>query len=167
YVSTSCSQVAAIDPATGETKWKYDPGTWKKGTPTNLGFVHRGVAHWTDGKEARVFIGTGDSQLIALDAKDGTPCKDFGEEGRVDLTKGMRRPVDKKFYAVTSAPVVCRDVVIVGSSIWDFPLKKETPPGDVRGFDVKTGKQLWCFQSVPQKGEVGNETWLNDSWKYT
>jgi len=167
YTSTSFCQVAAIDPATGKTRWKYDPGTRNKGTPTNLGFVHRGVAHWSDGKEARLFLGTGDGLLIALDAKTGKPCPDFGDAGRVDLTKGLRRPVDPKHYAVTSAPVVCRDVVVVGSSIVDFPMTKESPPGDVRGFDARSGKPAWTFHSVPQKGEVGNETWENDSWRYT
>lgn len=167
YTSTSFCQVAAIDPATGKTRWKYDPQTHKKGQPTNLGFVHRGVAYWSDGKDARIFLGTADAQLLALDAKTGKPCEDFGTRGQVDLTQGLRRPVERKFYAVTSAPVICKDVVIVGSSVWDFPLKKEAPPGDVRGFDPRTGKQLWTFHSVPQQGEVGNDSWKGDSWKYT
>src|SRR5262249_1855346 len=104
YTSTSFCQVAALDPATAKTQWKFDPGTYKKGTPTNLGFVHRGVAYWSDSKESRLFLGTGDALLIALNAKTGEPCKDFGEDSRVDLTRGLRREVDRKYYAVTSAP---------------------------------------------------------------
>jgi quinoprotein glucose dehydrogenase len=167
YTSTSFSQVAAIDAATGETKWVYDPASYKDGTPTNLGFVNRGVAYWTDGKEERIYIATGNSHLIAVNAKDGKPCTDFGKDGKVDLTKGLRREVNRKLYSVTSAPLVCRDVVIVGSSISDMPPTKEMPPGDVRGFDAKTGKQVWTFQTIPQAGEVGNDTWEKESWKYT
>jgi quinoprotein glucose dehydrogenase len=168
YTSTSFAQIAAIDPATGETKWVYDPGSHKDGMPTNLGFVNRGVAYWTGGKdEERIFVATGNAHLVAVSAKDGKPCADFGKDGKVDLTKGLRRAVDRKLYSVTSAPLVCRDVVIVGSSISDLPPNKEMPPGDVRGFDPKTGKQLWTFQTVPQAGEVGVETWEKESWKYT
>ncbi len=167
YTSTSFSQAAAIDPITGKSKWVYDPETWKTGRPTNLGFVHRGLAYWSDGKEERLFLGTGDAFLIALDARTGKPCPDFGTKGRIDLTQGLHRKVDRSQYAVTSPPVVCRDVVIVGSSINDLPPRKESPPGDVRGFDPRSGKLLWTFHTVPQKGEPGVETWEGDSWKYT
>jgi glucose dehydrogenase len=167
YTSTSFSQVAAIDPVTGKTKWVHDPETWKGGRPTNLGFVHRGVAYWRNDRGGRIFIGTGDAYLIALDARTGKPVGGFGQKGRVDLTKGLRRTVDRKLYAVTSPPLVCRNVVIVGSSIFDLPPGKTMPPGDVRGFDAETGKLLWTFHTVPQKGETGNDTWGKDSWKYT
>ncbi len=168
YVCTSCCQIMALDPATGDVKWLYDPGSHKDGMPTNLGFVTRGVAYWTDGKDdERIFLGTGNSKLIAVNAKDGKPCADFGKDGKVDLTEGLHRKVDPKLYAVTSPPLVCRDVVIVGSSISDAPPSKEMPPGDVRGFDPKTGKQLWTFQTVPQGDDFGVDTWKNESWKYT
>jgi quinoprotein glucose dehydrogenase len=167
YTSTSYAQVAALDPTTGKPKWVYDPESYKDGRPTNLGFVHRGVAYWSDDKDERIFVATGNSYLIAVDAKTGKPYPDFGEKGRIDLTKGLSRPVERKLYAVTSPPVVCRDVVVVGSSIFDLPPKKEMPPGDVRGFDARTGKLLWTFRAVPFKGEFGNETWENDSWQYT
>jgi quinoprotein glucose dehydrogenase len=167
YTSTSYAQVAALDPTTGKAKWVYDPESYKDGRPTNLGFVHRGVAYWSDDKDERIFVATGNSYLIAVDAKTGKPCEDFGEKGRIDLTKGLSRPVERKLYAVTSPPVVCRDVIVVGSSIFDLPPKKGMPPGDVRGFDARTGKLLWTFRAVPFKGEFGNETWENDSWQYT
>jgi len=167
YTSTSLCQAAAIDPATGKTKWVHDPETWKFGRPTNLGFVHRGLAYWTDGKEERLFLGTGDAFLLGLDARTGKPCSDFGDKGRVDLTKGLHRKVDRKQYAVTSPPLICRDVVIVGSSINDVPESKEMPPGDVRGFDPRSGKCLWTFHTVPRKDQPGVETWQDDSWKYT
>ena len=167
YVSTSLSQVAAINAQTGETIWVYDPETYKAGRPTNLGFLHRGVAYWTDGKEERILIGTGDAYLIALDAKTGKPIGSFGENGKVNLAKAIPRAVNSRNYAVTSPPLICRDVVIVGSSISDGPTTREMPRGDVQAFDVRTGKPAWIFHTVPQEGEFGVETWENESWKYT
>ena len=163
YVSTSLSQVAAIDAATGQTRWVHDPKVWMLGTPSNLGWVHRGVAYWTDGREERIFIGTGNAYLIALDARTGTPITSFGKDGRIDLTEGLGRLVDRLWYSVTSPPVVVRDVVVVGASISDFPIRSDMPPGHVRGFDARTGRQRWIFHSIPQQGEVGNETWERKS----
>ncbi len=167
YTATSLSQVAAINAETGKTVWTYDPQSYKTGRPTNLGFLHRGVAYWTDGKQERILIGTADAYLVALDAKTGKPMADFGENGKVNLTKAIPLAANARNYAVTSPPVICRDVVIVGSSISDGPTTKEMPRGDVQAFDVRTGKPLWIFHTVAQKGEFGNETWENDSWQYT
>jgi quinoprotein glucose dehydrogenase len=167
YVSTSLSQVAAIDAATGETKWVYDPETWKNGTPSNNGFVHRGVAYWADGNDQRILFGTGDGYLICLNAQTGKPISTFGQQGRIDLTQGLGRPVDRRLYGVSSPPIICRDVVVMGSKVHDYPLAEEMPPGDVRGFDVRTGKQQWLFRAVPSEGEFGNETWDQGSWKTT
>ena len=167
YVSTSMSQVAAIDARTGQTRWIYDPETWKNGTPSNNGFVHRGVAYWADGDDRRVLIGTGDGYLICLNAQTGKPISTFGQQGRFDLTQGLGRPVDRRLYGVSSPPIICRDVVVMGSKVHDYPLAKEMPPGDVRGFDVRTGKQLWQFRSIPGEGQFGNETWDEGSWKTT
>jgi quinoprotein glucose dehydrogenase len=167
YTSTSLSQVAAIDARTGQMLWVYDPESYTQGSPPNLGFVHRGVAYWADGETQRIFIGTGDAQLIALDATTGQPVPEFGVHGRIDLTQGLRRPVDRALYSVTSPPVICRDVVIVGASILDYPRAHAMPPGDVRGFDVRTGQQRWVFHAVPQGDEPGVQTWENDSWQHT
>ena len=172
YTSTAMSQVAAIDAATGETIWSYDPRTWEDGTPANVGFVHRGVAYWEEGDDRRILYATGDAYLIALDAGTGEPIADFGENGRVDLTKGLRRPIDRSLYAVSSPPVVVRGVVVVGATVLDsfavFRMPDAAmPPGDVRGFDVRTGEQKWVFQTIPQEGEFGNETWQDESWKTT
>jgi quinoprotein glucose dehydrogenase len=166
YVSTSLSQVAAIDAATGKTNWVYDPKSYETGQPTNLGFLHRGVAYWTDGKAERIFIGTSDAYLIAIDAKTGQPVAGFGENGRVNLTKAIPLAVNARNYAVSSPPMVCRDVVMVGASINDGPTKKEAPRGDIQAFDVRTGKPAWIFHRSAA-GEFGNETWEDDSWKYT
>ncbi|MFZ0590515.1 MAG: pyrroloquinoline quinone-dependent dehydrogenase [Bryobacteraceae bacterium] len=167
YVSTSLSQVAAIDAETGKTRWVYDPETWKNGTPSNNGFVHRGVAYWADGNDRRILFGTGDGYLICLKAQTGKPIFTFGQEGRIDLTQGLDRPVDRHLYGVSSPPIICRDIVVMGSKVNDVPLVPEMPPGDVRGFDVRTGKQQWIFHAIPRQGEFGNETWKGDSWKTT
>ena len=126
--------------------------------------------------EARVIAVVG-STLVALDASTGERYDDFGDGGEVDLTQGYDRGAVAGF-AWRSAPVVVNDVVVVGSAMTDIvnetmPARKEMPPGDVRGFDVRTGEQLWIFHTVPQEGEVGNETWLTGpnedraSWEYT
>jgi quinoprotein glucose dehydrogenase len=167
YVSTSLSQVAAINAATGKTQWIYEPETWKNGTPSNNGFVHRGVAYWADGDDQRILFGTGDGYLICLNAQTGTPIRTFGHEGRIDLTQGLGRIVDRHLYGVSSPPIICRDVVVMGSKVNDVPLAAEMPPGDVRGFDVRTGKQQWIFHAIPKQGEFGNETWKDGSWKTT
>ena len=167
YVSTSLSQVAAIDAATGNTLWVYDPETWKNGTPSNNGFVHRGVAYWAGGDDQRILFGTGDGYLICLNAQTGKPIPTFGQQGRIDLTQGLGRAVDRRLYGVSSPPIICRDVVVMGSKVHDYPLANEMPPGDVRGFDVRTGKQLWQFRSIPVEGEFGNQTWNEGSWKTT
>lgn len=167
YISTSLSQVAALDAATGQVKWIYDPETWKNGTPSNNGFVHRGVAYWADGDDRRIVFGTGDGYLICLNAQTGRPIASFGQNGRIDLTQGLGRSVNRAHYGVSSPPVICRDVVVMGSKVHDIPLSAAMPPGDVRGFDVRTGKQLWQFRAVPGEGEFGNETWADGSWKTT
>ena len=167
YTSTSISQVAAIDGATGETLWVFNPKAYEAGRPTNLGFVHRGVAYWTDGAQERLYLAAHDAFLYAIDAKTGKAVSEFGEGGRVNLAEAIPRAAAPRNYTMTSPPVVCRDVVIVGSSISDGPQNKEAPRGDVQAFDVRTGKPAWIFHSVPQEGEFGVETWEDDSWKYT
>lgn len=166
YVSTSLSQVAAIDAASGRTLWVHDPEVWRAGTPVNRGWLHRGVAYWAGGgRRGRVFHASGNGWLIALDAATGRPVAGFGDGGRVDLTAGLGRPVERALYSATSPPVVVGDVVIVGSSIHDGEWRLPMPPGHVRGFDARTGRRRWIFHTVPQAGELGHETWRDGSWR--
>ena len=168
YTSTSLGHVAAINAATGKTLWVFDTRTYADGRPTNLGFNHRGVAYWSDGKgKSRIFMPTNNAYLWALDANTGKPVQDFGDAGRVDLTLGLGRPIERKFYSVISAPTVIADVVVVGSSIMDGPKNKEMPPGHVRAFDPLTGEQVWTFNTIPQGPEFGSDTWEDESWRYT
>lgn len=167
YVSTAMSQVAAIDAASGKTLWVYDPGTWRSGRTTSKGFLHRGVAYWSEGDDRRVLIGTGDARLIALDARNGQPVRSFGLDGEIDLRRiGLQRPVDatpSDLYGCTSPPLICRDTVVIGSYIHDRAIQALMPPGDVRGFDVRSGELKWAFHTVPLPGEDGYDTWLNGS----
>ena len=171
YVSTGLGSIAALDAATGEVVWSDDP-------PPAGGSPVRGVAHWRDpaGPDARVIAVVG-PHLVVLNARTGERYRDFGDGGAVDLRQGYdRRGVDG--YTWRSAPLVVNGVVIVGSYINDFlsavqPTTKAGSPGDVRGYDVRTGEQLWIFHTIPQEGEFGNETWGTDpnedrpSWEYS
>jgi quinoprotein glucose dehydrogenase len=167
YTSTSLSQVAAIDAATGETKWVFDPKVYENGLgiPANDGWLHRGVAYWKNGDDERIIMLTAFAQMIALDAKTGQPVKSFGTDGRVDLAQGLRRPVDREYYTMSSPAVIVRNVIVIGSSVMDWWGRRPSPPGDVRGFDAATGRLLWTFHTVAQGEEPGVETWEKDSWK--
>ncbi len=168
YTSTSGSQAAAIDAETGETLWVYDPRSWASGRPPNNGFLHRGVAAWSDGPGGplRLFLATGDARLIALDAATGRPVNGFGAGGTVDLRAGIPRLDGTTIqYGMTSPPAICGDVVIVGSSIHDGEITPPSPPGDVRGYDARTGERRWTFHTIPRAGEAGVETWENESWR--
>jgi quinoprotein glucose dehydrogenase len=163
----------AVDAATGETLetlWMYRFDEGERGTlavRTN----NRGLAYWSDGKgDDRILLISPGYQLLALNAKNGTPISGFGKAGVVDLTEGLDRPVVKNGAIGASSPaIVIRDTVVVGAALLTgtAPASKENVPGYVRGFDVRTGKRIWTFHTIAQPGEFGNETWENESWKYT
>jgi quinoprotein glucose dehydrogenase len=167
YTVTSLGIFAAIDAATGQTIWQYDPETWKAGRPANVGFVKRGLAYWTDGTNERILAGTHDAYLVSIDAKTGRLDPAFGTGGRADLVDRLAFVQRVGNYAVTSAPAVVRNVVIVGASIADNAPNKEHVRGDISGYDVRSGKRLWTFRSVPQPGELGHDTWEGNSAEFT
>ena len=170
YVSTPYNRVIALDAESGKELWSYDPKAYEDGQPPNgTGFVHRGIAAWRDaspgqGGQTRIFLNSR-WRLLALDAKTGEPITSFGDKGVVDLTQGLRREVNRKHYTNTSPPVVYKNLVILGNGVGDRLAYKGDPPGDVRAFDARTGKQVWRFNTVPAQGEPGNETWERESWK--
>jgi quinoprotein glucose dehydrogenase len=171
FLSTSYNRVVALDANTGRELWAYDPKVYLTGQPPNgTGFVHRGVATWTDGRQRRIFMNSR-WNLIALDAATGKPIHGFGDTGVVDLTKELGRngkPVNKLHYTQTSPPVVWRNLVIVGNGVADRLVYPNDPPGDVQAFDVKSGRRVWSFSPVPRNArDEAAETWMNESWKTT
>src|SRR5260370_32702095 len=106
-------------------------------------------------------------RMISLDAETGQPVASFGDNGVVTLTNGLRWEVNPKQYTNTSPPVIYKDLVIVGNGVADRLVFKKDPPGDVRAFPAKTGKLAWPFHTVPQKGELGNETLGDGSADFT
>ncbi len=130
-------------------------------------FIIGDLEYWTDGTEERLVIATGGRQLVSVDAKTGIPDSKFGNAGQVDLSYDLGRKISPGDISHTAPVIVCRDTIIVGSIINDFITTKEAPPGHIRGYDIRTGKLRWRFNSIPQEGEFGVETWENDSWKYT
>jgi quinoprotein glucose dehydrogenase len=150
------NEVIALDPGTGAQKWRYDPKVSNSQRPGNR-YNCRGVAYWVDGQAAegaacrsRIFMGTNDVRVIALDAKTGVPCADFGDNGevKIDIGKELVWPGE---FQITSAPVVSRGVVVVGSSISDN-VRADAPLGLVRAFDARTGRPRWSFDPLVHDG---------------
>lgn len=168
--STAMSQVAALDPLSGRTVWRFDPESWKRGPTTTKGFVHRGVAVWGKGRSARVILATGDGRLMALALHTGKPIASFGAGGQVDLRRvGMVRPVPDEpgIYGVTSPPLVAGNTIVIGSYIDDRADGRLMPRGDIRAFDARTGKLKWVFHTIPLDGEFGADTWKDGSNRTT
>jgi quinoprotein glucose dehydrogenase len=155
YAYTPTQKVIALDAATGKLKWKFDSGI--HGTQPA-----RGLAWWAgkDG-EQRLFAGVM-NYLYCLDPATGKPIPDFGENGRIDLRKGLREPYQEQSIALTSPGVVYQDLIIVGGRV---PETHPAPPGDIRAFDVRTGALRWTFHTIPRPGEPGYATWPPDAWK--
>lgn len=167
YVPSSFGRVVALDAASGEEKWAFDTEAWSSGRPANLGYNSRGVGYWSSEDKQRIFFATNDANLWSIDALTGLPDSSFGDGGKIDLSLGLGREIDKRQYGVVSPPLVTNDIVVVNSIINDGPTTKEMPPGNVRGFDPRTGDIVWMFETIPQAGAFGNETWENGSWEYT
>ena len=169
YLVTPYNRVVALDPVTGAERWSYDPEAYKAGQPPNgTGFVHRGLALWKNPKSGKyvVFLNTR-ATLLALDGTTGKLMSGFGKDGKVDLLVGLRWKVDPKQYTNTSPPVVYQNLVIVGNGVGDRLMYTRDPPGDVRAYDVQTGKEVWDFHTVPWTGEFGADTWKDNSNEYT
>jgi quinoprotein glucose dehydrogenase len=171
YVNTPASVGAAYDARTGVPKWIYNPKSYEAGTTTmTLRWNQRGVAYWRSGDDERVYWGTGDGYLVAVNAKTGRPIPGFGNNGKVDLMEGLPRAKrgDRDYlnaltYSVQSPPIVVRDLVITPAAISSLVRFKEQIPGWIRAFDARTGAMRWTFQTIPPKGEFGSETWADGS----
>jgi quinoprotein glucose dehydrogenase len=170
YLSTPSSRVIALEAATGREVWTFDP---QDGKPIREFNAHRGVAYWEAAADAggpcgrRILLGTVDGRLFGLDAATGKPCAGFGKDGSVDLREELqgRWPQDPSYgtIRITSPPVVFRDLVITGYAQQESP--GQGPYGDVRAYDVRSGREAWRFHTVPRPGEPGHDTWEGESWK--
>jgi quinoprotein glucose dehydrogenase len=164
--------VVALDPATGEMLWMWRMDEGERGRNAPRQGSGRGLAYWTDGKgDDRIYTITPGYHLVALSAKTGVPVSSFGSSGVVDLKTELDQTIDPITgeIGLNSPPVIANNVLVVGAAHLSgaAPKTKEHIKGYIRGYDVRTGKRLWIFHTIPQPGEFGNDTWLNDSWAYT
>ncbi len=158
YGVSRALRVFALDATTGELLWEREPPI-KPGEESMGGVFIRGLMHW---QGERILYSAG-HYLYALDANSGKPLTTFGDGGRVDLRAGLDRPVESVSLASTSPGIVFEDLVIMGSSLSET---LPAPPGDVRAYDVHTGKLAWTFHTIPRPGEFGHDTWPADAWTY-
>jgi quinoprotein glucose dehydrogenase len=163
----------ALDAATGELLWVHGEREGERGAAAPRQLSGRGLAYWSDGKQERILYVTPGYRLICLDAKTGSPIPSFGKGGSVDLKLDDDQEILPDLttgeIGLQSAPVVARDTVIIGASFREgmTPRSMRNNKGYVRGFDVRTGKRLWIFHTIPKKGEFGYDTWLNGSAEFT
>jgi quinoprotein glucose dehydrogenase len=172
YITAGINRdVVALDPATGAERWRWtlDEGERTARAPRrNSG---RGVSYWRDGADARIVVVTPGFRLVSLDARTGRPVPSFGSDGMVDLKRNLGRgDFDPLAPIGSSSPVVIANGVIVVGPALELGFRPRTManvPGYIRGFDVRTGQELWRFNTIPQAGEKYLDTWKGDSWKYT
>lgn len=156
FITTPKLRVVALDATNGKQIWSFDGGHSEPARGAN-----RGLTYWSDGKQARIFE-TLDDQLFSLDAKTGKPDFNFGNSGKVNLRAAFDPPLKDTSLSVTSPGVIYRDLIILGSSVAEvLPATR----GDIRAYDVRTGKLRWTFHTIPRPGELGYETWPPAAWK--
>lgn len=163
YVTSSKLKLIALDPATGKQKWVFDPN---ENSVEKIGFgINRGLMYWEDekGHDKRIFYGAA-SKLYAVNATDGSPVKEFGINGSIELKEDLDIPESQDGSLILKTPgVIFKDLVILGMSLSE---DADALPGHIRAFDVRTGKRKWIFHTIPQPGEFGYDSWEDkDAWK--
>jgi quinoprotein glucose dehydrogenase len=165
--------VVALDAKTGEMIWVHSLREGRRAAVSPRQLSGRGVSYWTDGRgDERIIYASTGYRLVSLNAKTGAPIESFGTRGIVDLkagvVKGRGTPIDLETgeIGIHSTPIVTGDIVIVGSAMREGATVEthDNTKGLVRAFDVRTGRQLWQFDTIPRPGSFGNDTWLNESW---
>lgn len=165
YLTTAQVQVRALNAATGEVLWNFNPF---EGIPLRRSRgINRGVAYWSDGGDSRIFMsGSGQDYLYCLDAATGKPVAEFAENGVLDMRLGLDRELGERtrcYFA--SPPVIFEDLLVIGGgSGSEGPAP--AAPGHIRAYDVRTGRRRWIFHTIPHPGEFGHDTWGEDSWKH-
>jgi quinoprotein glucose dehydrogenase len=159
YGASPMVKIFAVDAATGEEQWVFDP--YRGESPRG---VNRGVMYWQadDGQDGRILFTAGD-YLYALNARTGELVESFGSGGKVDLREGLSRDIGEAPIYVTSPGRIYEDILILGSTTSEGP--GPAAPGDIRAYNVHTGEQVWNFHTIPHPGEYGYETWPPDAWK--
>ena len=160
YGVSPVTKVFALDAATGERRWEFDP--FAHGASVRRGGVSRGVTWWADGDDRRLFA-SGGSKLFALDADTGVPIEAFGDGGSIDLHDGLDagRDVSDLFVISNTPGVVYRDLLILPTRNAET---NPAAPGNIRAFDARTGEVRWIFRTIPHPGEYGHDTWPPDAW---
>jgi quinoprotein glucose dehydrogenase len=154
YVTTPGQKLIALNAETGTELWSFDPARQDEG----FGGINRGIAYWSDGEEALIFYTSG-SYLNAVDARTGKAKEAFGDGGRIDLNADLIKPADQMGITAPAAPVIFKNLVIVGAMTW-------SAPANVSAFNVATGEREWVFHTIPKPGEDGYDTWGDkDFWK--
>ena len=154
YGITPTQKIFALDAITGRLLWKFDSGI--RGTQPD-----RGLSYWADGKEKRLLVGVM-NYVYALDAATGAPITSFGKSGRIDLREDLGRDPSSLSIYLTSPGVIYKDLLIVGGR---EPETLPAPPGDIRAYDVRSGRLRWSFHTIPRPGEFGYDTWPREAWK--
>ena len=164
--------VVALDAATGEMLWMHSELEGERGEKAPRQLSGRGLAYWSDGADERILYVTPGYRLIALDAKIGVPVRGFGNDGVVDLKRDFDQEIDPvdSDVGLHAAPIVSGNTIVIGAAhrVSFVPRSKTNVKGYVRGYDVRTGKRLWVFHTIPRPGQFGSETWEDkESLVYT
>ncbi len=161
YGTTPQLKLVALEAATGRELWRFDP--FSGGTSANVLGVNRGVAYWAEGTDRRILF-SADHFLYAIDAASGRPIRSFGADGRVDIKDGLGRDVSSLFVVSTTPGTIFRNLFFLPLRVGEGPAP--AAPGHIRAYDVRTGKIVWTFHTIPFPGEEGVETWPPGAWTY-
>lgn len=170
YGTSPKSKLFALNAATGEKIWLFDPALVKEtdeGQEMSFYNIIRGVVYWKDERsdDERIFYGTG-HRVYAVDAKNGHPVADFGHHGYIDLAQDLDAAIDKKVFVGSTSPgVIYKDLLIMGTKVKE---SLGAAPGHVRAYDARTGKRRWIFHTIPHPGEPGYDSWEDpQAWEFT